>query len=261
MNKYKESQWTPIKQRRYRQLVNWSCAAINAIWNKHKGASWLDDKFYFIDTTCGPGVSKNGKDGSPLILLNQLHSNNYKFPATLDFIDVEENYIEELRFLIEGYSIREKVKVNLHCGDNKLVLKKILNNKENTKWTYGFIYNDPSGEIPKFDEISNFCEVAGMFPCDVIINCPATTINRVRMAKHCVEDRCFIEWINCIPKKFWFLTEPVGKHRWTMMLGTNWDHAKLYGDFYRNDSFEGMRILKKLNLTKKEIGANNNGIR
>lgn len=249
IRKYKESANTPTKQSRYRQAVGWECCVIDRILSRHSKGPWIDKIPCFVDTTCGPGISNDGEEGSPLILLKELNRPSYTFPAAVHFVDIDEHCISSLIDIVRRTPLRKNIKIRFHNMDNRQFLTEEL---DINKWTFGFIYNDPSGDIPTFDELAEFYEIVNNASCDTIINCPTTTINRVRKAKHCSENRCLFELMEIVNKTFWHITHPVGKHKWSMMIGMNSPKFTIGGLFHRQDSEEGQAILKGLNYTTKE---------
>ena len=60
--------------------------------------------------------------------------------------------------------------------------------------------------------------------------------------------------MDIVGKKQWLIREPIGKHQWTFMLGTNWKKFPEWKKegFYRIDTEEGQRVFRRLNWTAGE---------
>ena len=70
-------------------------------------------------------------------------------------------------------------------------------------------------------------------------------------------DKRLIELLGCVEKD-WVIKEPIGKQQYTFLVGTKLTNTLSWAEwsnigFFRVNSYDGQRILKRLNYNQKEL--------
>jgi hypothetical protein len=132
--------------------------------------------------------------------------------------------------------------------DNHLIIER---HNKYVKYQYGAAYVDPSNaEIP-FDVLHHLCKV---YPrMDFIINLACASYKRS------VDHPDYVPLDETLPKlkRFWKVRKPIGKHQWSILIGTNWDN---YPDldparwrFHDIRTLEGRSVYEELVWTKRQL--------
>lgn len=238
------SEATKYKQQHLETILRTHIRIVKAIFGRNNYSS-LSKKYIWIDLNAGTGWLKKENSieaGSPIIFLQIAE----EFPE-IDFVCClfEDYFFDELVKNLQHYRKLKNVELLFFRDHNTI-------NLHTNKKYYGMIYHDPSG-FPNFDLIENIYKNNSLNLVDVLINCPTTTVKRVRKAH---EDYLKLnEYLLKIKKSNWCVREPFGKQQWSLLIGTNWDNFPTFSKqgFYQHNSEYGASILKKMNETKKEL--------
>ncbi len=242
MSKAGWSDASPIKQEHFRIVLQTHLNIVQAIFKKYP---YIPSTFYYFDTHCGPGIYEGGESGSPFIFLEEINKTDLRFSAI--FIDENEEYIENLR---REVGTCKNIKI-LHGNNAELLPIYALPGR---KKRYGLLYSDPNGI---FDDnmLSQFSRQTPHRTVDILINCPATTVKRVKNSTRHQETRTLNERLQPIDKKFLLVREALsGCQQWTFLLLTGWYAFPKFKNIrmFHDSDPEGIDILRKLNYTTKE---------
>lgn len=217
--------------------VNVTTATRNNQW------FWCNSRYHAIDATAGSGECPiYNLKGSPLLWLDAL---NGKIPFRADFIEREEiNYLQ-LCERIAGYRLPHYV--HIHNDDYTQKIPSLL---KTINEPLGMIFVDPSGNKPDWPTLEL---VAKRRPyMEILCYIPAANIKREAKAYN--RPISLFKYMKKVGKRYWLIREPMSKHQWTFLLGSNTDLFKDYPSlgFYRTDSQRGREILTYLNYTHED---------
>lgn len=238
---------TQIKQDHFRLILRTHLRIVQAIFKKRR---YSLDTFFYFDINCGPGVyESNAQKGSPLIFLEEVQRlPELKYSAV--FIDKEKENINNLNKYIPPNASH----IHVLCGEQAELLPQYFHTNK-TQWHYGLLYTDPNG-IFDAELLRDFSQQNPYHATDILINCPAAAIKRVRRSPKCQECRTLEDRLDIIQKKEWFVRLALRNStwQWTFLLGTNW---KKYPEFTKIDlinrtSKRGQSIFDILNYTNGE---------
>jgi len=243
--KYGSGPHTAEKQERLRSALRLHAIYVRAVCQK-----WPKKFYYFIDTTCGPGLSPEGEDGSPLIIMEQMSRLSGIEPRAI-FIDSDLGAIEALKYSLEKRYPRYW---NQHVGLLNHDYAAVIPLLEIPKSTKGIIYVDRTGQIPDW-EVFRKCRL------DLLINVACTTLKRVRGQQAYFEAKGKVIEDPITPlddailslRKEWLIQEPVGQHGWSMLFGfRNAPQSWKKQGWYRIDSERGKHLLMLATKSKEE---------
>jgi len=241
------SEITEIKQMHFRTILRTQLRIVQAIFKKR---GYPLNTFFYFDINCGPGVyeDENGlQQGSPLIFLEEVQQLDLKYSAV--FIDIESENIKTLKSHIP----KDFSNIHVFCGDHAELLPQFYNG--NRQWHYGLLYTDPNG-IFNPDLLQTFSQQEQHHATDILINCPAAAIKRVKNSPKCEDCRTLQDRLAIIHKKEWLVRKTLkgSTWQWTFLLGTNWTKFPEFQKIgmVRLNSEEGKSIFDRLNYTAQE---------
>lgn len=203
---YRYSRHTPDKQRDFEAAIDLHLAVTSAIFRKYKG---FDPKPYlYLDLFAGPGTDPTGLLGSPRQFLEAAFF--AQIPYVAEFYEVNPDNAQELRESITNDSDHATV----FNADHTMVVSR---HTTVNKFQYGAVYVDPSNAQIPFNILSHLGRV---YPrLDIIINLAFASYKRS------VEHPDYVPLDEMLPKlkKVWKIRKPIGKHQWSILIGTNWD--------------------------------------
>lgn len=217
-----------------------------------KNHSYWRQTYRYIDLTSGKGMSPGKKNiGSPLVFLQQAESPRFQKAYQADFIEQNENNLQELKTNIRHLCTNNGLsceQINYHLGSYEQILPRLLghvNEKE-----LGLIFVDPSGDLPDFDVLKQASMNRPRM--EMLIYLPSTNIKRVYQ----YTGKLLSDYMKDLGKKYWLIRKPVpwDSHKWTFLLGSNAPIFKEYKkiDFFPIASEEAQQFFPKLNLSKKQ---------
>lgn len=243
---YQYSSATPKKQRDFEAAIELHTAVTRAILDKYrkKGKNVLP--YLYLDLFSGPGVDPEGERGSPLVFLDTAASRQMPFRA--EFYEIDSSNASTLVEEIKRRDASEHVKVfNAH---HDLVLNKHF---KPLQYQYGAVYVDPSNASIPFEVLDHLISI---YPrLDFIINLACASYKRG------VGHPDYEPLDEVLPKmkRYWKIREPIGKHQWSIMIGTNWDsYPDLNPAAWRFHDIRteiGFNIYKQLVYTKRQLTA------
>jgi three-Cys-motif partner protein len=249
---------TPAKQEDFKYFIKVYCEIVKRILQKPKQRSYALPIAVYLDLNAGPGwYTKIGIEGSPVIFYKTAQEAN--LPVHCFFIEKNAEACQHLSEYLNRLEKTTPYKV-MH-GENQEEVPKILRLldafilREGKQLAFGLLYSDPNGDIPPFEDIARLLSVRSRTRIDVLIYLSATTIKRVRRSSLCSMRDNLIEALSCIPKKFWLVREPVGRHQWTFLFGANWNGFPEFKNrgFHDLKSNEGREIMERLTYTSTEL--------
>lgn len=233
---------TETKQEHFRMILRTQLLIVKAIFKKYP---YFMQKFHYFDINAGAGMSK-GRPGSPLIFLDEIALAGLDYSAV--FIDRDTENIRQLYELTKA----EK-NIQLICGEHAEVLPQLFVN--DNKRRFGLLYTDPNG-IFNAELLQEFSQQPCFQATDILINCPASAVKRVKNSPKCDDNRCLQDRLSIIDKKFWLVRDALKNStwQWTFLLGTNWTK---FPEFHRigmvkMESERGREIFERLNFTSME---------
>lgn len=227
------SAWTPIKNHIVSGLMGMLMRASRSSMSRYPQSY---PTYHYIDMNAADG------SGSPQIFLDIAHTIGMPCQALL--IEQDRHRYAELE---ARYTQRPGVYT--YHGDHRQAAltycQRYLQGKP-----YGLLYNDNCG-IPSWDTIASISKLQAAEHIDLIINCPATAIKRVRGVFK--RDEFLIDSLNTITKNHWTIRYPEGRWQWTILMGTNWASKEWRAQrMYDINSPEGQEALDILNRTRGE---------
>jgi len=212
----------------------------------------IDPYYYYVDLNAGPGRYSNGNgyiyEGSPVLFRKVARIEDINYRAF--YIEIQEAHCNHLREVLGECPEGSYEKVI--CGDNTKETTGLLDNSREKK--YGLIFSDPTGSVPPFDMLAKLSKLPEYRCIDFMIYLTAASYKRILKASHCDLEYSIIEQLSRIRKSNWVIREPVGKHQFTFLIGSNWKKFPGWKNqrLYRLDSSEGQECMKKINYTKAE---------
>jgi three-Cys-motif partner protein len=238
---------TPVKIEMLSKILDMHLIITQAVIARN---SYFKQTYHYIDLTAGKGYSPDGKvKGSPLVLLDSVHSEKIRIPCKIDLIECEEKNYSELDSNIQKYCKQngwDPGNIHLHRGNYEAIVKDIL--PSINEMELGLIFVDPSGNLPDF-EILDY--IARMRPrMEILVYIPTTNVKRQK-------GKLLSEYMKDMEKEYWLVRKPFSwdKHKWTFLLGCS--HPTIFKnykaiDFVRLDSPEAEGFFPKLNLSAKQ---------
>ena len=215
---------------------------------------YKETPFYYIDLNAGSGQPIPGRDliGSPLLAAKIL--NDRYGDASYRMVCVEQNgaNLEELDQTLQTYQDSgdaNRNRIQMIHGDNRQEITGII--RSMVRDGRGVVFHDPNGVPDHLELLPQFRTLPRQV--DVLLYVQATSVKRVRNAFD--DGRPDLQQLmDIVGKKQWLIREPIGKHQWTFMLGTNWKKFPEWKKegFYRIDTEEGQRVFRRLNWTAGE---------
>ncbi len=241
---YGKSDYTPIKQRHLRRIVRARMSKVAYLIAKGS----VPEGYLYFDLHAGPGIDDVGDWGSPKIILEEARAHDVIVEAHL----FEQNAQTALRLrrvvqpydrygdysLVQavdggdwcaacpGYSRCDSgscesafTTVEVHaarCEDDLLRRLNFLSDERDLDRAYGLMYVDPTGGMPwktVHDAIASLPHV------DLLINMGGSIDGRVRTSTG--REMRVTDYLDLCRKRRWYVRRPIGKHLWTMVLGTN----------------------------------------
>jgi three-Cys-motif partner protein len=208
-------------------------------------------QYRYIDMTAGKGYTPDGNAGTPLVFLEQVHSDKFHKPYKIDLIERNDKNCQELIANIKRVGGENKWNthnISYHPGEYQNVIPQILPSELGTELGLAFV--DPTGDLPDFGVLKYIAEMRPRM--EILMYISATNIKRINhdTGIH------LSDYMSQIDKKYWMVRKPFSwdSHKWTFLLGSNTDIFKRYKriSFYRIDSDEAKDIFFKLNLTESE---------
>lgn len=236
---------TPEKLQCFERLLSMHIRWTKAVLQRNP---YWTFRYHYIDATAGCGYCpESDMLGSPLVFLEVAH--RLEMPYRADFIEIEPGN----HFLLMG-TIPDNASqhTTTHHGDYRDVIPRLL--KTGSQKDFGLLFVDHSGDAkPPFD-VETLSLVSRSRPkMEILIYVSAANVKRVL---HETETR-LESYLATIEKRYWLVREPMGRHQWTFLCGSNSDQLKDYRaiGFHRLDSIEGQQVFNTLNYTNQELEA------
>jgi len=243
--KYKHSSYTPAKQMVWRKSITSHMAICKAIWEKYP--KWKLS-YRIFDLFAGPGIDPDGQMGSWRIALD-IYDNDPIDRFRLELYECDPVQLDCLKRSIPD---QHKRKIGVKPYDHRY-LDVIYPDRLLSKSVYGIQYHDPSNADLS---ISTMKRLHTCYPhVDIMVNLAFATMKRIDKAPHANLDYSIDEIMEV--KKRWFIREPMGKHQWSMLMGTDWDTPEAFASWEyvgwaHTASALGIEWLDRCRLTVKE---------
>lgn len=243
-------EFTSLKMETLISILNMHLAITQEVLRKYK--SWKQ-VYQYIDVTAGKGFVPNTNiPGSPLAFLKCGNASNIHMPYYAHFVEQNEVNLDELKkntyeqSMLLNWQIENRVE--FHEGDYSQIVPSFLGLYDDRE--LGLIFIDHSGDLPKFDIISEISRIRPRM--EILLYLSARNIKRL----HHLTNKSLLDYMLQMNKKNWLIRKPVkwDNLEWTFLLGSNTDIFRDYKkiDFFRLDSHEAQRFFPKINLTSKE---------
>jgi hypothetical protein len=236
--KYRYSEHTRHKQESLQRLLELNIIIVKEMMKRNYASNF----YLHYDIHAGPGKAPDGTYGSPLIFLRTAKRLGIKHHA--HFYDCDVPTFEKLLDAVGDNKF-----ANCHMKDHNEIINKLKLSKPDDR-QYGTIYVDPSDTTLPIDLLVEFGRV---FPkLDVIINFGCAGHKRACKLDGYVRLDEYLKKI----KPHWAIRKPIGKHQWSMMIGSNfpggypaWERQGFYST--RNEN--GRELLQRLSYTKEDL--------
>lgn len=248
---YKEGPHTPDKQECFRQVAQKIYSAIVAIYHNWKIS--FDRPAFYFDFNAGQGRSNNGSPGSPLIVAEI--AKNLPYPVIAHLYEANPDSAQKL-FANLSLSPHWTKNFIVH-PENNMRVTDVLNDigdRDGFNY-YGLAYSDVSnGHL--VDATNPLRLVAERQPrIDLLINYAAASWKRQIVLDHYKHASDILPTLG---KGYWFIRKPIGKHQFTMILGSNYKlpfpkHPKENAQWPLLFSPEGKFWFEKINYTHDEL--------
>lgn len=242
---YRYSRHTPDKQRDFEAAIDLNLLMYSVIARKYK--AFNPSPYLYIDLNSGVGIDPEGLPGSPIVFLETAFWHHIKYEA--EMYEVDPHNAKTLFETIENRNLRN---ATVFASDHKMVSSRHAAIK---KYQYGAVYADPSNAELPFDLLMHLSTI---YPrLDIIINLACASYKRS------VEHPDYVPLDTMLPKmkRYWKIREPIGKHQWSILVGTNWNN---YPDlepskwrFHDIRTTVGRKVYETLVYTKRQLDDKN----
>lgn len=202
------------------------------------------EPYCYIDLNAGRGQDEKGNDGSPLIFLELAKAYGLNYHAYL----YEQDAIDALS-LNQHIANRGFLKAEVRCQDHHALLTETV-----TKglWQYGIVYADPSNAAPSWEVLESIKLQSPRM--DILVNLACASYKR----KVKLPDYVHLHEHLFALKKLWFVREPIGKHQWSILFGTDWVRypEDQKNNYHSIESERGRELLDQIVYTHSERRAN-----
>jgi very-short-patch-repair endonuclease len=230
---------TPKKQATFRDLIKGHVAIWRATVTKHE---WASDVYNYIDLNSGPGKCPKDDcdaichDGSPVIAESVLRSASVRRRLFLFERDDETRMMLVAATSVWPYT---------YIGEAGALVDIP---RDDGRTPYGFIYADPSNADAQWNILAQYANRYKQV--DIAINIACANIKRLRHLSY----PSLREHLALIAKKHWAVTDPHGRHQWTMLTGTNFPSGKTFGPGFSDiDKDKGREIYERVVYTASEL--------
>lgn len=230
---------TQEKQDIFSKFVEHHINIVKQIYNK-KG-QW--NPYLYFDVFAGPGwmsCQDYEGPGSPLIfkrIMSSFEGINYRMICS----ENNPDYQVMLTDVLEDFELKDNA---LECCP-----------KSYHEWHFGMAYIDPPMSKDSFLLLEQIIkDFAKYFPqLDIVLHISASYIKRLSGMNHVPFDKKLTEFMNCVNKD-WVIRESIGKQQYTFLVGTDYLSWALWKNqgFYKVNSYDGQRILKRLNYKQDD---------
>jgi hypothetical protein len=240
MSPYKTGPSTPKKDEHFREILKTHLPIVKSILSRK---DWADPRYHYWDLNAGYGIDKKGRVGSSIEFIAQ--ADNLVMDYRAFMFERSGRIASILKAHVNGNSGVQVIK-----GDHNITLPPLFS--ETSSNVFGMIYCDPDGKVPSFDLIGRFARKYNLV--DVVIYISSANLKRGLMSPGTKITKRLTEYLSVIPKKHWIVREPMDKHQWTFLIGTNWTNFPVFEriGFHRADSSQGIAIMHRLNTTNEE---------
>lgn len=239
---------TAQKQTIFSKFIEHHINIVKRIYEKNGGQR---KEYLYFDVFAGPGYIVNCKyyEGPTSALkFHQLMSlENIKYKIIVAEIDIARRSSLQDILITENapFTLKEDA---IDCCP-----------KYYHKWHFGLAYIDPPMTVESFllteqllKDFSEYCP-----QIDIMIYITAAYMKRFKGMGHVPFDTRLLELMKCAKNKDWVVRKPIGSQQYTFLVGTKitkdltwalWANEK----FHRADSYNGKKILTRLNYNEKE---------
>jgi len=219
---------------------------------------WSRREYHYFDLNAGPGLYLYQDEfikGSPLLFCEAWRT--IAIPCQAHFFEINDSLRTELIWHLRNFMDHHPEMAFSFLGDHRKFLPCYFDEADAQKprKKFGLVYSDPTGQLPPFNLLARMFKGKSYSTLDVLIYLSATNIKRQLFAYGCKLNQRLEDLLQAIPKKYWIVREPCGRHQWTFLLGTNWTNFPIFETlgFHRIDSAIGKSIITKLNYTNEEM--------
>lgn len=239
---------TSIKIEHLSKIFAMHLAVTGAVLNKHP---YFIQQYRYIDVTAGKGFTPDGNEGSPLVFLSNVESDELRLPYRADLIECNQTNFSELKNNIRRMKTERDWKCDklyLYNGQYEDVIPKLFRRKNSKE--FGLVFVDHSGDMPNFEILQNIAEKRPRM--EILIYISATNIKRL----HPQTGKYLTDYMDEMGKDYWLIRKPFcwDSHQWTFLLGSGCDIFGDYKkiDFVRLKSKAAQAFFPKLNLSEKQ---------
>lgn len=212
---------------------------------KHHGG-----RYCYVEMNAGPGMMPHepGYLGTPLRALPLVFA---RFPtAEVVLCENDADTCRQLRLHIDSGiadGIYPRACVSVRHGDHANILPAWISGLKDVP--YGLLFHDPNG-VPSFDVLEEASRDRRTRLMDIAMYFTAAGLKRNLHNGVAPLD----QQLRAINKRVWLIREPVGKHQWSFVIGTNWERFPIWSKagFHTQDSQRGTALLDELSYPEAE---------
>lgn len=206
--------------------------------------------YWHFDLNSGSGINDDfGCIGSPLAFISAAHKTETpRYFA--GFCDLNAAALGQL-------SSREGVVENDQCflfhGDNSSLITAIpdiIATRENPKFAIGTVLSDPNGSQVPLDHLERLALACPKI--DFVVNWNSRVF-KLFQGKKWADRPTLNSAIQQMNKKHWLIRQPLGAHKWTLLVGRNYrigGHPSL--GFYNLDTPKGTEVFNRCNFLDRD---------
>lgn len=225
-----QGKWTDTKQEHLANILDMHMRLSGKVISKNP---YFRRRYHYLDATSG--------DGTGSVAVFERLRQKFGLECHADFIELEETHFKNLEQNVQFG--------RCHLGDCKDVIPRLIESTD--AYQIGLIYFDHNTPSEIRESLITMQYLNERRPrMELLVYIPMALWKRAYHLWHLRLSDLFDE----IGKKYWLIREPLGKHQWTFLLGSNSDLFKDYRkiSFYRLESKLGQEIFEELNWSHRE---------
>jgi three-Cys-motif partner protein len=202
-------------------------------------------RVYVADLNAGPGIYRDGLDGSPMIIERLLHAAG--LPHDSYFFERDRSTAAQLGRALDDRAYCGQVIVGNHY---ETIHRHVKTLPRCAKSRLGIIYADSNGQRIPVEVITAVLRQPGYWRIDVLINQPARAYKRRRGAG--LDRESLADDLRALGKKHLQVRDFGTNQDWVFLLATNWPDPARFRHFVDLESERGRCLLERRDETKAE---------
>jgi three-Cys-motif partner protein len=145
-------EYTPVKIEHLSKILAMHMAITKEVIKKNP--FYYERVYRYFDLTAGKGKTPDGKQGSPLVFLDQVNMPKFDIPFKADFIEHDQSNYDELVNNVSAHPVfyENKRNIKLHLDNYEKTIPNLLRSKQADQLGLAFV--DHSGDMPNFETLN-----------------------------------------------------------------------------------------------------------